>query len=89
MQPKQAGRRRFLKNGAALAGLAMAPVAVEYGLDFVPLAQERFELVVPTPLLEDPRIARLAEAMNGAALRRELASLGGYDVSECGKALAS
>ena len=33
MQPKQAGRRRFLKSGAALAGLAMAPAGAAVLVD--------------------------------------------------------
>src|SRR5262245_21393805 len=33
MQPKPAGRRRFLKNGAALAGLVMAPAGAAVLVD--------------------------------------------------------
>ena len=73
--------------GIADVGLAMLPVALAYGLSFVPLAEERFDLVLPTDSLKDPRLIRLLDAMNAAPFRRELASVGGYDVSHCGRAV--
>ncbi len=75
--------------GLADVGLAMLPVALAYGLSFVPLAEERFDLVVPSDSLADPRLIRLLDAMNGAPFRRELASVGGYDVSHCGRAVGA
>jgi len=75
--------------GAADVGVAMEHAALAYGLDFVPLASERFDLVLPDGASEDPRIARMLDVMNGRAFRRELAALGGYDGSDCGRAVAS
>ncbi|MFI5307689.1 MAG: substrate-binding domain-containing protein [Polyangiales bacterium] len=75
-------------TGAADVGLAMQHAAIAYGLDFIALAGERFDLVIPTEVLEDPRIARMLDVMNGGAFRRELGALGGYDASECGSTIA-
>lgn len=71
--------------GAADVGLAMRGAALAYGLDFVPLAAERFDLVLPAESTGDPRIARLADALSGASFKRELAEIGGYDAAECGR----
>ena len=69
--------------GAGDAGIATRDAALAFGLPFVPIAEERYDLVVPLDELNDPRMARLFDVMTAAPLRRELSSLG-YDVGQCG-----
>jgi putative molybdopterin biosynthesis protein len=71
--------------GGADVALTMRNAALAYGLDFVPLAEERFDLVLGREASSDPRLIRLLDVIQGASFRSELASLGGYDVSECGR----
>jgi molybdate-binding protein/DNA-binding XRE family transcriptional regulator len=78
---------RAIALGAADVGIATRDAAAALGLAFVPIAQERYDLVVPRDDLEDPRITRLFEVMTAAPFRRELTSLG-YDVSQCGTTVA-
>lgn len=73
--------------GAADVGVATRDVALGFGLDFLPLAEERYDLVVPRPLLDEPRIARLLDLLSSGAARRELQSLG-YDVRQSGERVA-
>ena len=73
--------------GAADAGIATRDAALAFGLAFVPIADERYDLVVPRDELNDPRMARLFDVMTAAPLRRELSSLG-YDVGQCGDRVA-
>lgn len=73
--------------GAGDAGIATRDAALAFDLTFVPIAEERYDLVVPCDKLSDPRMARLFDVMTAAPLRRELASLG-YDVSPCGDRVA-
>lgn len=73
--------------GAAGVGIATRDAAIAYGLGFVPLAQERYDLVLPTASLEDPRVQRFLDLMTTSTVRRELASLG-YDVRSCGDRVA-
>jgi molybdate-binding protein/DNA-binding XRE family transcriptional regulator len=65
--------------GAGDVGVATRDAALAFGLAFVPLAEERYDLAIPLHSLEDPRVARLLDALTAAPLRRELAALG-YDV---------
>jgi putative molybdopterin biosynthesis protein len=65
--------------GAGDAGVATRDAALAFGLAFVPLAEERYDLAIPRDSLDDPRIARLLDALSAAPLRRELAAIG-YDV---------
>lgn len=70
--------------GAADAGIATRGAALAHRLGFVPLAEERFDLVVPAALEDDPRIGRLLDALSSRAFREELDSLGGYDTTDTG-----
>lgn len=73
--------------GAGDVGVATRDAALAFGLAFIPLAEERYDLAIPRASLEDPRIARLLDALTAAPLRRELAALG-YDVRCTGDRVA-
>ena len=75
-------------SGAADVGVATRSAAAAYDLGFVPLTEERSDLVVGAELRNDPRIGRLVDALRGAALRRELASLRGYQTDDSGQVVA-
>ena len=74
--------------GAADVGVVARSAALACGLDFVPFASERFDLVVPKEWAADPRVLRLLETLETRAFKRELASLGGYDVARAGQVVA-
>ncbi len=73
--------------GAADVGVATRDVALMHGLQFIPLAEERYDLATPLGFVDDPRMQRLFNAMTAAPFRRELGALG-YDVSRCGDRVA-
>jgi molybdate-binding protein/DNA-binding XRE family transcriptional regulator len=79
---------RLVALGVADAGLAIAAVARPMGLDFIPLTEERFDLVLPKQLAEDGRVARLLETLSSRMFRREMESLGGHVVRDAGKLIA-
>ncbi|MET0792595.1 MAG: substrate-binding domain-containing protein [Polyangiaceae bacterium] len=68
-------------------GIATRDAALCFGLGFVPIAQERYDLVVARDDLDDPRLGRLFDAMSSGPFRRELSALG-YDVAHCGARVA-
>ncbi|WP_434427185.1 substrate-binding domain-containing protein [Nannocystis pusilla] len=76
-----------IASGAGEVGVATRDAAIAFGLEFVPLAEERYDLAIPRALLADPRLERFLDAMTSAAFRRELSSLG-YDVRGCGDRVA-
>lgn len=73
--------------GAADTGVATRDAAMAFGLEFVPLAEERYDLVLPGALIDDPRVERLLDALVSRPFRRELAALG-YDVAPTGERIA-
>ena len=75
--------------GLGEAGVTMGPAAHAYGLAFVPLARETFQLVVPTPTLQTPAVRALLRVLSTPALRLELSRLPGYDATSCGQAVST
>ncbi|WP_293910250.1 substrate-binding domain-containing protein [Deinococcus sp.] len=66
-------------HAQADVGLGPRSAAQAYGLSFVPLLRERFDLVVPQAHLSHPSVQALLQAARSPALRSELGALDGYD----------
>ncbi len=67
-------------------GLAIRAAAVALDLDFVPVAEERYDLILPKVFLHDPRVIALLQTIReNEEFRRTVANLGGYDLRDCGK----
>lgn len=74
-------------RGEADAGLATRAVASALSLGFVPLARERFDMVVPKDAFFRPAVQALLEAVRSARFQRGLARFGGYDTAQTGRVL--
>lgn len=72
--------------GLADAGVASEPAARAYGLGFLPLADERFDLVLPGQHLGSRVVLGLLKVLTSPWLLAQLASLSGYDPANCGEA---
>jgi len=70
--------------GLAEAGMASEPAARAYGLAFVPLAAERFSLVIPAEHAASREAQALLKVLSSPWLLAQLASLPGYDAATCG-----
>jgi putative molybdopterin biosynthesis protein len=66
------------------AGVASEPAAHVFGLGFIPLADERFDLVLPAKHLGSRAIQGLLKVLTSPWLLAQLASLPGYDAASCG-----
>jgi excisionase family DNA binding protein len=73
-----------LRAGRIDCGIATRAVALAAGLDFVPLAWERFDLVLRQRDYFMPGPQALFNFMREASLRDRAAELGGYDISDAG-----
>jgi putative molybdopterin biosynthesis protein len=72
-------------SGRADCGLGIAAAAQALDLDFVPLFQERYDLVIPTEHARSPLLEPLFEIIAGKDFRAEVAAMPGYDVSVMGR----
>lgn len=75
---------RAVHEGEATAGLGIRAAAAAYGLDFVRLARERYELVLPEQVRSTPLARALIEAIQSPRFREAVVTLGGYDTAETG-----
>lgn len=75
-------------TGIADTGLAILASAKALGLDFIPVAKERYDLAVPFECHDTDMIrALLSIIREDNEFRDMVAKLGGYDVSDMGKVM--
>jgi putative molybdopterin biosynthesis protein len=72
-------------SGAADCCIAAGSAARRFGLDFIPLASERFELVLHKRDMTKKAVTGLFDVLNRSRLRRQLETVAGYDVSCAGQ----
>ena len=79
---------RAVAEGAADVALGILPAANAHGLDFVPLVEERYDLVTPREHYESELLSPLLSLVNDEAFKREVDDLGGYVTRETGAVTA-
>lgn len=67
-----------VSTGIADAALGIKSAADALGLDFIPLTEEPYELVIPEEYLNHPGIAALKESLRDKEWRRKVEEMGGY-----------
>jgi putative molybdopterin biosynthesis protein len=71
--------------GRADCGLGVLAAARAFGLDFVAVTREPYDLVVDAAALEDPVLEPLWDLLGNAGFREHVEALGGYSTSEMGR----
>jgi putative molybdopterin biosynthesis protein len=71
-------------SGRADCGLGIAAAAQALDLEFIPLFQERYDLVIPKKFADGDLLAPLFECLADSRFRESVAQLPGYDVSVMG-----
>jgi putative molybdopterin biosynthesis protein len=72
-------------GGVADVGLGIEAAAIRLGLEFIPLENEPFDLVVAEEHVTHPGVRALLELIRTDAFRHEAAQLPGYDASRSGE----
>jgi|SRR5271157_1101304 len=68
-------------------GLGIAAAAEALGLDFIPLFQERYDLVIPKSYAESALLSPLFDILQDPAFREAVSKMPGYDVSVMGRVI--
>ena len=77
-------------SGAADTGLAVLSAAQALQLDFIPVAQERYDLAILEEFYDIPMMrALLAIIREDKEFRDQIVAMGGYDISEMGTVIAA
>lgn len=72
-------------RGSADCCISTRAAARVFGLGFIPLISERYDLAVRRDHLDLPGVQALLDTLNRSSFRRELESLGGYDTKAAGQ----
>jgi len=70
-------------SGQADAALGLQASALQFGLDFIPLFEERYDLILPRE--QENILSPLLEHIQTATFRREIATLTGYNTTHSGE----
>lgn len=74
-------------SGRADCGLGVAAAAQALDLDFIPLFQERYDLVIPKLFADDDLLAPLFDLLADSRFQEAVSQLKGYDVSVMGNGI--
>jgi putative molybdopterin biosynthesis protein len=74
--------------GRADCGLGILAAARAFGLDFVPVAREPYDLVLAAETVEEPLLAPLWALLDDPSFGAQVEALGGYSVAEMGRRIA-
>lgn len=78
-----------IAQGQGDLGVTIRVAAEAYGLGFVPLREERYDLAVPAGEMSSAPVRAMLEAMNSSRFASEVAGLCGYDTREMGAVAAN
>ena len=74
-----------VESGEATAGLGIHAAAVAYGLGFVELTRERYDLVLPEAIWETPAGQAVRDVVSSTSFCEAVEALGGYDTAVTGR----
>ncbi len=72
-------------TGIADTGLGIFAAAKALDLDFIPVAKERYDLVIPYEFFETDMIRCIIKIIEDKEFREMVLELGGYDITDMGK----
>jgi molybdate-binding protein/DNA-binding transcriptional regulator YhcF (GntR family) len=76
---------RAVAEGGADVGLGFEGSARSYGLDFVFLTRERYDLIIPSDSMKKPPIKALTDWLTSPQARQVIVKLGGYETDYTGQ----
>ena len=77
-------------TGRADVGLGILAAAQALGLDFIPVTEERYDILVPQEFLELPILQAVLKVIReDKEFKKSVQSLGGYDTRDMGKIMYS
>lgn len=72
-------------QGKADAGLGIQAAALTYGLEFIPLVEEPYDLLISAKAFQRDEVQKLLSTMKSPSFRQLVRAMGGYDVQTMGE----
>jgi putative molybdopterin biosynthesis protein len=77
-----------VSSGKVACGLGIAAAAQALDLDFIPLFEERYDLVIPREYYQSPLLEPVFEILQSTSFRQAVQALPGYDISPMGQIIS-
>ena len=77
-----------VQGGNADAGLGILSAAKALGLDFIPVMDEHYDLIIPDEYYQSTLLQPMISLINSPDFREAVDALGGYDTQDMGKIIA-
>ncbi len=74
-----------IASSSADAGMGIYSAAQLYGLDFLPLCVEEYDLLIPETSWDTPMVQQMLETLKSETFQRKLQEMGGYTVDNPGQ----
>ncbi len=71
--------------GTARIGLGIMPAARAFGLDFIPLIEERYDLLISDAFYNSPEFKILLDIINDPQFQKQVEAMGGYSLRNAGR----
>ncbi|CEH34963.1 molybdopterin biosynthesis protein [Romboutsia lituseburensis] len=78
---------KTIQNDDADCAIGIYSVSKAFGLDFIPICEHEYGILVKTKNLQDDSIKKMLDVINSNPFKQKINSLGGYDLSQCGEVL--
>jgi putative molybdopterin biosynthesis protein len=77
-----------IASGRADCGLGIPAAAQSLNLDFIPLFQEKYQLIIPRVFADSLLLTPLFKVLDDSSFRKAVTNMAGYDVKHMGKLIA-
>ncbi len=74
-----------IASGSADAGMGIYSAAKLYGLDFIPICVEEYDLIIPDHAWDTPMVQQMLATLKSDAFREKILAMGGYTVENPGE----
>ena len=74
-------------SGSADAGMGIYSAAKLYGLDFIPICIEEYDLIIPDHAWDTPHVQQMIATLKSEEFKNKILSLGGYTVENPGEVI--
>ncbi|MGM0379058.1 MAG: molybdopterin biosynthesis protein [Bacillota bacterium] len=74
----------LINSNSADIGLGVLAAANAFDLDFIPIKEERYDLIIPKDLMNDKRVKALLSVVKSNEFKNEVKKLKGYNIKSSG-----
>ncbi|MCR8744798.1 molybdopterin biosynthesis protein [Romboutsia lituseburensis] len=78
---------KTIQNDDADCAIGIYSVSRAFDLDFIPICEHEYGILVRTKDLKEDYIKKLLDVINSNSFKKKVDSFGGYDLSQCGEVL--